>query len=188
MIIQKENFLLEDDFNTLSNYVLTTEDWEPLPHTPLWDSRCINPHSVKSTELLNLLKDTSIKMSAEITNTFNIEVPLYAELLQFARTYRGQTGNPHSDSTGNNGEDNGTSHRKFSALIYLGGEFSGGDLWFPNQNTTVTPKPNLLVMFPSTFEYMHGVTEIFNGVRYAITSFWSYDYSVSAAQSFLDRK
>jgi len=187
MIIQKENFLLEEDFNTLSNYALTTNDWEKTPNNPLWNERCINPSSIKTKEVLNVLKHTSVKMSNEIFNSFSIDKEIYPSLLGFAKTSRGETGSPHSDSTGNNGEDNGTSYRKFSALIYLGGTFSGGNLFFPNQDKTIIPQPNLLVMFPSTYEYMHGVTEIFSGVRYSLTSFWSYDYSMSHPQQILDR-
>jgi len=41
-------------------------------------------------------------------------------------------------------------------------------------------------MFPSSFEYMHGVTEIFSGVRYAITSFWTYQKEYGYAQHLLD--
>ena len=187
MVIQKNNFLLEEEFNKLSNYALTTKDWEKTPENPLWNERCINPASVQSPVLLNILKQTSIKIAAELTKTFNIEAVIYPSLLQFAKTSRGDTGTPHSDSTGNDGEDNGTSFRKFSALIYLGGDFFGGDLWFPTQNITIKPIPNSLVMFPSTFEYLHGVTEIFDGVRYALTSFWSYDYPISYPQQFFDR-
>jgi hypothetical protein len=37
------------------------------------------------------------------------------------------------------------------------------------------PKQNTLVFFPGTLEFLHGVKPITNGVRYTLTSFWTYD-------------
>ena len=48
-------------------------------------------------------------------------------------------------------------------------------MWFPNQKTEIVPEPNKLVLFPSTFEYMHGVKQVTRGVRYSILEFWQYN-------------
>jgi hypothetical protein len=123
----------------------------------------------------------------EITKNLNPEKEIRPELMQFQRTFETLKDQPpHSDSTGNSGEDNGTSHRKFSSLIYLNDQFSGGNLWFPNQDKEIVPKPNTLIIFPSTFEYSHGVKQVTSGVRYSILEFWMYDEKKTPAESVLD--
>ena len=47
-------------------------------------------------------------------------------------------------------------------------DFEGGDLIFPDLHIHIKPKPGLLVTFPSTHLYRHGVTPISKGKRYAI--------------------
>ena len=48
-----------------------------------------------------------------------------------------------------------------------------------------TNKPNTLVFFPGTLEYLHGVKEITGGVRYTLTSFWTFNknYNINGYDS-----
>jgi hypothetical protein len=123
----------------------------------------------------------------EIVNNLNPEKNIRPQLMQFQRTFEtAQDQPPHSDSTGNNGEDNGTSARKFSSLIYLNDQFSGGNLLFPNQELEVVPKPNTLVIFPSGFDYLHGVKQVTGGIRYSILEFWTYEEKTTHIENILD--
>lgn len=63
--------------------------------------------------------------------------------------------------------------RDISILIYLNDEYEGGQLVFPNQHITLNPKPGMLVAFPSSHHFMHGVTPITKGTRYAIVTWAS---------------
>jgi predicted 2-oxoglutarate/Fe(II)-dependent dioxygenase YbiX len=58
--------------------------------------------------------------------------------------------------------------RDLSVILYLNDDFEGGDLIFPDLHIHIKPKPGLLVTFPSTHLYRHGVTPISKGKRYAI--------------------
>lgn len=60
-----------------------------------------------------------------------------------------------------------------SVLLYLNSDFSGGDLYFPYLNKTITPSQGLLVAFPSTRYFVHEVTEVKSGFRYTAFSFLS---------------
>jgi hypothetical protein len=187
MIIEYKNFLPEQDYLYLRNFVENTEKWEPNV-SPLWDKRSVNVHGLIGDKItLSVMLKLHNLTKKEIANNLNPEKEIRPELMQFQRTFETkQDQPPHSDSTGNSGEDNGTSHRKFSSLIYLNDQFSGGNLWFPNQDKEVVPKPNTLIIFPSTFEYSHGVKQVTSGVRYSILEFWMYSENKTPAESVLD--
>lgn len=56
---------------------------------------------------------------------------------------------------------------EFSTVIYLNDEFTGGKIYFPNQNFVYAPKKYSAVFFPSAgSEYIHGITEVESGERY----------------------
>lgn len=58
---------------------------------------------------------------------------------------------------------------EFSTVVYLNDDFTGGEIYFPNQNFSYKPKKLSAVFFPSAgSEYIHGVTEILSGNRYTI--------------------
>jgi predicted 2-oxoglutarate/Fe(II)-dependent dioxygenase YbiX len=63
--------------------------------------------------------------------------------------------------------------RDISVLIYLNSEYEGGQLIFPNQHITLNPKPGMLVAFPSNHHFIHGVTPVTSGTRYALVSWTS---------------
>jgi hypothetical protein len=58
---------------------------------------------------------------------------------------------------------------EFSTVIYLNDEFTGGKIYFPNQDFEYSPKKLSAVFFPSAgTEYVHGVTKVLSGSRYTI--------------------
>ena len=64
----------------------------------------------------------------------------------------------------------------FSSILYLNGhdEFDGGDLYFPQfNNFTVEPQPGRLIMFVGDTKHFHGVTEVTDGIRYTVASFYT---------------
>ncbi len=58
--------------------------------------------------------------------------------------------------------------RHYSLLMYLNGEFTGGELVFPNFGLRLKPKPGMLVLFPSDHRYVHAARPTESGVRYAL--------------------
>ena len=188
MILQYENFLPEEDYTVLRNYVETTDGWQKM-NNPLWNKRVVNVFNIDpgQKQVLNIISKLHLLTKNEIKGKLNPQEEVHSDTIQFQRTFVQPDQPPHSDSTGNNGEDNGTSHRKFSSLLYLNDEFEGGNLWFPNQNIEVIPKPNTLILFPATFEYMHGVKAVTNGIRYSILEFWTYNDKNTFAEDVLER-
>lgn len=63
--------------------------------------------------------------------------------------------------------------RDISILIYINEDYEGGELVFPNQHVTLNPKKGMLVAFPSTHHFIHGVTPVTDGTRYALVTWAS---------------
>lgn len=168
-----ENYISNQDLEILQNFVRTTDQWERTDSW-LWDNRNINTRNILDKNISDICLTIENKMKIDMTNFFNIKKDIRPELFLFSRRFPSPGETPHSDSSGNAGEDNGTSHRKYSSLFYINDDFDGGELHFPNQNFTFVPKQNTAVMFPSTFEHLHGVKELFSGMRYTMLAFWVY--------------
>lgn len=73
-------------------------------------------------------------------------------------------------------KDNWATHgtnpeRLVTTLLYLGGDFVGGDISFPEHGLTIIPKFGDLLVFYSGLS--HGVAPITAGNRFLICNFWS---------------
>ena len=58
--------------------------------------------------------------------------------------------------------------RDISMVFYLNDDFEGGDFIFPEHHIRVRPEPGMMVCFPSSHYYMHGVEPVTRGKRYSI--------------------
>jgi len=63
--------------------------------------------------------------------------------------------------------------RDISMLIYLNGDFEGGELSFYKLNYQLKPKAGSVVLFPSDHRFLHQAETVKKGVRYAIVSWAS---------------
>jgi hypothetical protein len=60
----------------------------------------------------------------------------------------------------------------YAAVMYVNGDFNGGELHFPTIDVRFKPEAGNLIIFPSADEYLHGVTPVEAGpVRYALPAF-----------------
>lgn len=59
-----------------------------------------------------------------------------------------------------------------SNIIYLNDDFEGGELFFPDFDFEIRPKPGMLVLFPGNTHYMHGVKKTNGNTRYTC-SLWT---------------
>jgi predicted 2-oxoglutarate/Fe(II)-dependent dioxygenase YbiX len=86
----------------------------------------------------------------------------------------------HSDMYKMDGSmwDDGTERKdelEYSALFYMsdyGADFTGGKIYFPQQDLEIRPEKGMLVFFRGDLEHTHEVTEVFSGERYAIVMFF----------------
>ncbi len=63
--------------------------------------------------------------------------------------------------------------RVLSGLLYLNDDFEGGEIYFSNQELTLTPETGMLVLFPSNFLFPHLVKPVTAGWRYSVVCWMS---------------
>lgn len=76
----------------------------------------------------------------------------------------GQSMGPHCDNY------DGHSNLAFSMVTYLNDSYSGGEIFFPNQDVKIKPKAGSLIMFPSHEPFVHQVLPITSGTRYMMST------------------
>jgi predicted 2-oxoglutarate/Fe(II)-dependent dioxygenase YbiX len=60
--------------------------------------------------------------------------------------------------------------RDLSVVFFLNDDFEGGDFVFPELKIRIRPEPGMLIAFPSTHHYLHGVEPVTKGTRYSIVN------------------
>ena len=167
-----ENYLNKSHCEDYLKFCRETNVWDNFHTNDVWNQRVIYSNQFPNLELhyTTYLNDLKEKIKLD----FNITEEIYPDYLGLVRWKNGDMQHPHAD-----GEINGETHpyhwRNFGCVYYLNDDYDGGEIYFPNQNIELKPKPNTLVFFPGTLEFLHGVKPITNGVRYTLTSFWTYD-------------
>ena len=114
----------------------------------------------------------------EIKKDYEIPNEIYADYIGLVKWKDGDFQHPHADGENENGK-HPYHWRHFGCVYYLNDNYDGGEIYFPKQNIELKPKPNTLVFFPGTLEYLHGVKPTTKGIRYTLTSFWTFDKSYS---------
>lgn len=81
------------------------------------------------------------------------------------RQYEGVKLNYHIDSESN-------PLVVYAAVMYVNGDFAGGELHFPRIDVKIKPRARDLIIFPSADDYLHGVLPVEAGpTRYALPAF-----------------
>lgn len=86
------------------------------------------------------------------------------------RYKKGQKFDEHVDSLPGTGNIYG--QRQLSSLLYLNDNYQGGEIYFPQQELLYNPEAGDLLIFPSNFCFPHCSTEIKQGTKYAIVSWY----------------
>ena len=162
-----ENYLSIDEFEKYLNYSKETQKWGSRLPNDNWSGRVIYQNGVDN---FNYLKNVEKKIKSD----FEINDKIYPDYLGLVKWENSDMQHPHADGQNENG-DHPYHWRNFGCVLYLNDDYEGGEIYFPNQNMEIKPKPNTLVFFPGTLEYLHGVKPITNGVRYTLTSFWTFN-------------
>ena len=70
--------------------------------------------------------------------------------------------------------DQGSSSRCLSVVLYLNDDYDGGEISFPHVRNGVSIKPEAgsAIFFPSNYVFVHEVSEIKNGIRYALPNWY----------------
>jgi hypothetical protein len=112
----------------------------------------------------HLIRDTVEVVVEEYTNEYGIKI-VTRETPQLMQYEEGSFFDWHLD-------DGPTLERTVSYCYYMSSDYDGGEIEFKYFNVKHKPKANELLIFPSNYVYMHRVTPVTRGLRYAIVSWW----------------
>ena len=61
---------------------------------------------------------------------------------------------------------------RYAAIVYLNDDYVDGEIFFPNKDLQLRPKPGSLIIFPGNDEFHHGVKHVGKGpIRYVLVAF-----------------
>jgi len=174
-----ENFVEADDalrIITMLDEAYVNGDLEAFPDNPR-----VGVLSNKNLESEKLIKKYSDKLVKIHQETFGLAVPLFTVQGHNSIWERGSEAGLHVDS------HKGSEHIITSSVLYLGGEYTGGDIEFPQQAFSYQPKALSAVIFPSGgLEYPHRVNRIKTGTRYTMAMWHSHLKAFSLGQKYMD--
>ncbi len=101
--------------------------------------------------------DYSIRHGIDIGRLAPISVSKYST---------GKSMGPHVDDYGNNDDPN------ISVVLYLNDDYTGGELFFKEQNVKIKPEAGSIVIFPSVEPYYHESLPVESGIKYMSPGFW----------------
>lgn len=163
-----ENFLSDEIYRTLLEFAKSTDLFDKNVNNTVWNQRVAFVNQAPD-EIKTIGKHYIELVKEKITTEFEIDVPIYTDILCFNRWRVGDKQHPHADDA------NGFEWRKFGCVLYLNEEYEGGEIYFPHHNTTIKQKANTLAFFPGDEEFLHGVMPITSGIRYTLSTFWTYE-------------
>jgi prolyl 4-hydroxylase len=101
----------------------------------------------------------------------HFQVPVYPETVAVVRWDAGQEMALHQD-----GQRPETANRTHSVVVYLNDQADGGEIYFPDIGTTISPRRALMVAYEKAM--LHGVRPVMHP-RYTLTLWYSTDPAVS---------
>lgn len=187
-IIELENFMTEEEINFLENAAKNITIWDitethinengtVIYDSDYWKDRVATGPSLdkNNPEITKILHTLFERLQPVIEKFFNVTVEPTGKAI--VRWLPGQFQKPHADKELHDGPDAGKPndfpYYDIASLFYLNDDYDGGELYFPLQNVTIKPKRGAAYFFPGDKNYIHGVTEIKNNIRYTCPFFWT---------------
>lgn len=184
-IIVIENFIDLDDLKTVQQFCPAIDEWNNekesvfaedgtcLYNADYWNDRqCSSEILERLNPVVWGIVDKYIdKMQLVIEKRFHCKVSRRPPVIMKWRP--GIEQRPHADKQLNDGQPNAFIDYDINSLFYYNDDFEGGDLYYPQHDITVRPRPGLAVIHPGDVNYLHGVTMITSGYRYTTPSFYT---------------
>jgi hypothetical protein len=188
MIIELENFMTQEEIDFLENAAKSITIWDiteshvnengtVIYDSEYWKDRVASRPSLDKNDpkIGPVIEGLFKKLQPIIEDFFNVRVEPTGQTI--VRWLPGQYQHPHADKELHEGPDAGLPndfpYYDLSSLFYLNDDYEGGELYFPLQGVKFKPKKGAAYFFPGDKNFIHGVTEIKNGIRYTCPFFWT---------------
>jgi len=155
-----ENFIDKDDATVLINEQKNPSEINPYPE--YYKERYGGTAFPYNKKVMDILKKYSILSNNKHKELNGFVNPIYTFKAFGSMWTTGTKGGLHIDAQGPE------PWIEFSTIMYLNhqSEYTGGKIYFPNQNFVYEPKQYSAVFFPSSgSEYIHGITTVKSGIR-----------------------
>jgi hypothetical protein len=169
------SFISQEDCKYLVDLVKDTDIWHPVPNST-WDKRSIHVNATfehLGERAYDIVKDATLRAKEYIEKEYGV-LPVFPDIATINRWFPGMSQDPHADDM-KNANVPGFEHRAFGSIIYLNTEYEGGHTFYPEHNFEIIPEVGKIAIHPGDANHLHGVTEVKNGMRYTISSFWTYE-------------
>jgi hypothetical protein len=203
MIVELENFMTEEEIEFLEKAAKSITIWDVTEthvnengtvvyEATYWKDRVATRPSLDKNDkaIAPIIEGLFNRLKPIVEKFYNVEaIPTNTTIV---RWLPGQFQNPHADKELHEGEDAGLPndfpYYDLSSLFYLNDDYEGGELYFPLQGVQFKPKKGAAYFFPGDMNYIHGVTEIKNGIRYTCPFFWEILKHTGDVQPDLNKK
>jgi hypothetical protein len=175
-VIVCQDFLAPNELDCLMHCARTLTTWDTRADG-YWSGRIAHTDHLQDLQARDMLCAIRGRVRAEIGRAYGLTRPLFSDTLQIVRWPEGFEQHPHADSENPGGVPHPYAWRSYASIIYLNDDFEGGQIYFPDLRLAPPIRPGMLVFFPGTLGYLHGVTKVIRGTRYTIASFWTFDPS-----------
>jgi hypothetical protein len=186
-IVELANFMTQEEVDFLDNAARSITVWDMTQShvnengtvvydAGFWKDRVASRPSLDQNDpqIGITIKNLVDRLKPIIENFFNVKVSPTGETI--VKWLPGQCQHPHADKELHNGPDAGKPndfpHYDIASLFYINDDYIGGELYFPNQNIQFKPKRGAAYFFPGDMNYVHGVTEVKESLRYTCPFFW----------------
>ena len=169
------NFLSSETCSQLVEFCEHSEDKFGSFGQDFWTGRFINLDRIHNPHIEQMLLNTRQQMKEVLSQYLQTEEVIYPEMLQLVRWIQGYQLEPHADQENPGGASHPYPWRDFAGVLYLNDNYEGGSIHFPKQRLELKADSGTFVTFPGTLEYLHGVKEVTEGIRYTIACFFTYD-------------
>lgn len=187
-IVSLENFMTEEELEILNNFIRSNAEWDVtqthydddgvvIYDSAYWDNRVATYTTIAKQDptIPDVIEGMVARLKVEVDKFFGVDA--FPTSPALVRWLPGQLQMPHADKELHEGENAGKPndfpYYDVAGLFYLNDDYEGGELYFPNQGIQFKPKRGAAYFFPGDMNYIHGVTEIKNGIRYTCPFFWT---------------
>jgi len=187
MIVELENFMTQEEIEFLEKAAKSLTIWDVTEShinengtvvydSDYWKDRVATQPTLDKNDpnISPIIAGLFQRLKPIIEKFYQVEVvPTGTTIVKWLP---GQFQKPHADKELHDGPDAGLPNDfpnyDLSSLFYLNEDYEGGELYFPLQDVKFKPKKGAAYFFPGDKNFIHGVTEIKNGLRFTCPFFW----------------
>lgn len=161
----------KEDIKIIHNFISEEEQEEGLrilstyEKTPWKDNSTVKVVPLIHIDALAFVTKQVQNITRKISKEFNVTKELFCQDSQIGRWDLGEGSGPHTD-TQNAG------FVKYSSILYLSGDYEGGEIEFPEQGIQYKPIARDLIIFPCK-NLVHEVYPVTSGNRSTVVGFYS---------------